>query len=99
MAITCKLLQHDKNFSADDVIIFKDYPGLSLGDIVEVYHEDGDYSRLLLKVKQINNEGTGQQKGSLNLIINFYTYFDIVYKLRNLNLISYFGKFVAFFLI
>ena len=54
---------HDKNFSPDDIIIFKSYPGLLPGDIVEVYHEDGEFSRLLLKVNQINVEGTGQQKG------------------------------------
>ena len=72
MTLTCKLLIHDKNHCADDVIIFKDYPGLLSGDIIEVYHEDGHYSRLLLKVKQVNAEGTGQQKGKYFVILYLF---------------------------
>ena len=62
--ITCKLTVHNLNSSSDDIILYKDYPGLKAGDIVEVYHEDGEYSRLLVQVKQLKEqEGTGQQKG------------------------------------
>ena len=66
MSITCKLQIHDPNFSSDDIILHKDYPGLEVGDIVEVYHEDGEYSRLLVQIKQLQTEGTSQQKGKFN---------------------------------
>jgi len=65
MTIICKLQIHDPNFSSEDIILHKDYPGLEVGDVVEVYHEDGEYSRLLVQIKQLQtDQGTSQQKGN-----------------------------------
>ncbi|XP_037282143.2 GATOR complex protein Iml1 isoform X4 [Rhipicephalus microplus] len=46
-----KLICHQKSFSDDSLIIgAKDFPGLQIGDIVEIYLPDDTFSRLLLQV-------------------------------------------------
>lgn len=49
-----KLQIHEQSFSQDDVVISND-SGLNVGDIIEVYHPDGEYSRLLVQIKHFEN--------------------------------------------
>ncbi|KAK8788496.1 hypothetical protein V5799_021714 [Amblyomma americanum] len=52
-----KLMCHPKTFSDDSLIIgAKDFPGLQIGDIVEVYLPDDSYSRLLVQVTTIKED-------------------------------------------
>ncbi|XP_013146136.1 PREDICTED: DEP domain-containing protein 5 isoform X6 [Papilio polytes] len=49
-----KLIVHQSSFSPEDLIInLKDYPGLKEKDIVEIYHPENDYPRLLLQVPKV----------------------------------------------
>ncbi|KAK6638354.1 hypothetical protein RUM44_008783 [Polyplax serrata] len=46
-----KLIVHQKNFSSEDLIINpKDFPGVKKGDIVEIFHPEDEFSRLLLQI-------------------------------------------------
>ncbi|KAL0272635.1 UNVERIFIED_CONTAM: hypothetical protein PYX00_005527 [Menopon gallinae] len=46
-----KLIVHQKNFSSEDLIINpKDFPGIKKGDIVEIFHPEDEFSRLLLQI-------------------------------------------------
>ncbi|KAI0221660.1 hypothetical protein LSAT2_027048 [Lamellibrachia satsuma] len=57
-----KLLTHPKDYrDADLVLNPKEYPDLRPGDVVEIYHPEHEYSRLLLQVKCVNDDF--QQKG------------------------------------
>lgn len=48
-------------FLAEDLIInLKDYPGLKEKDIVEIYHPENDYPRLLLQVTKVDAPGRGR---------------------------------------
>lgn len=52
-----KLICHQKSFSDDSLIIsVKDFPGLKIGDIVEIYLPDDTYSRLLLQVTALKED-------------------------------------------
>nr|XP_050050527.1 GATOR complex protein Iml1-like isoform X3 [Dermacentor andersoni] len=52
-----KLICHQKSFSDDSLIIgAKDFPGLQIGDIVEIYLPDDTYSRLLLQVTTLKED-------------------------------------------
>lgn len=52
-----KLICHQKSFSEDSLIIsVKDFPGLKIGDIVEIYLPDDTYSRLLLQVTALKED-------------------------------------------
>ncbi|XP_041977635.1 GATOR complex protein Iml1 isoform X2 [Aricia agestis] len=56
-----KLIVHQSSFSAEDLIInLKDYPGLKEKDIVEIYHPENDYPRLLLQVTKVDSPGRGR---------------------------------------
>lgn len=51
-------------FTAADLIInLKDYPGLKEKDIVEIYHPENDYPRLLLQVAKVDVPARGRGKG------------------------------------
>ncbi|CAH2074269.1 unnamed protein product, partial [Iphiclides podalirius] len=53
-----KLIVHQSSFSLVDLIInLKDYPGLKEKDIVEIYHPENDYPRLLLQVNKVEPTG------------------------------------------
>lgn len=53
-----KLIVHQSSFSPTDLIInLKDYPGLKERDIVEIYHPDNDFPRLLLQVSKVDAPG------------------------------------------
>ncbi|KAL0841919.1 hypothetical protein ABMA28_014152 [Loxostege sticticalis] len=56
-----KLIVHQSSFSPVDLIInLKDYPGLKEKDIVEIYHPENDYPRLLLQVTKVDVPGRGR---------------------------------------
>ncbi|XP_052750556.1 GATOR complex protein Iml1 isoform X6 [Galleria mellonella] len=56
-----KLIVHQSSFSPEDLIInLKDYPGLKEKDIVEIYHPENDYPRLLLQVTKVDAPGRGR---------------------------------------
>ncbi|XP_044001787.1 GATOR complex protein Iml1 isoform X3 [Aphidius gifuensis] len=55
-----KLIVHQKGFSPEDLLINqKDYPGIKTGDVVEIYHPDDEFSRLLLQVKLFKDDLQG----------------------------------------
>lgn len=57
-----KLIVHQKNFSGEDLIINpKDYPGIKTGDVVEIYHPDDEFSRLLLQVTSFKEDLQGRE--------------------------------------
>lgn len=52
-----KLIVHQPNFSREDLIINpKDYPGIKTGDVVEIYHPEDEFSRLLLQVTSLKED-------------------------------------------
>ncbi|XP_058807766.1 GATOR complex protein Iml1 isoform X1 [Phymastichus coffea] len=52
-----KLIVHQKPFSGEDLIINpKDYSGIKKGDVVEIYHPDDEFSRLLLQVTSFKED-------------------------------------------
>ncbi|XP_072943926.1 GATOR complex protein Iml1 isoform X2 [Epargyreus clarus] len=56
-----KLIVHQSSFSTADLIInLKEYPGLVEKDIVEIYHPENDYPRLLLQVTKVDVSGRGR---------------------------------------
>ncbi|CAG9783619.1 unnamed protein product [Diatraea saccharalis] len=56
-----KLIVHQSSFSPADLIInLKDYPGLKEKDIVEIYHPENDYPRLLLQVTKMDVPARGR---------------------------------------
>ncbi|KAJ8683106.1 hypothetical protein QAD02_018898 [Eretmocerus hayati] len=69
-----KLIVHQKNFSGEDLIINpKDYPGIKTGDVVEIYHPDDEFSRLLLQVTSFKEDLQGRETISVeyNIAIMF----------------------------
>ncbi|XP_015177814.1 PREDICTED: DEP domain-containing protein 5 isoform X2 [Polistes dominula] len=57
-----KLIVHQKNFSGEDLIINpKDYPGIKTGDVVEIYHPEDEFSRLLLQVTLFKEDLQGRE--------------------------------------
>ncbi|KAG7211009.1 hypothetical protein KM043_016376 [Ampulex compressa] len=57
-----KLIVHQKNFSGEDLIINpKDYPGIKTGDVVEIYHPENEFSRLLLQVTSFKEDLQGRE--------------------------------------
>ena len=62
-----KLTVHEQSFSQDDVLIYREEDGLQLGDIIEVYHPDGEYSRLLVQIKHLQNPSIQQKAGHISI--------------------------------
>ncbi|XP_065647417.1 GATOR1 complex protein DEPDC5 isoform X3 [Hydra vulgaris] len=59
---------HEQSFSPNcNVILYKDYPGLVVGDVLEIYHADGEFSRLLVDVSI--GSLAPQQKGSIGISV------------------------------
>ncbi|KAL0108782.1 hypothetical protein PUN28_014128 [Cardiocondyla obscurior] len=57
-----KLIVHQKNFSGEDLIFNpKDYPGIKTGDVVEIYHPEDEFSRLLLQVTSFKEDLQGRE--------------------------------------
>ncbi|KOB71213.1 DEP domain-containing protein 5 [Operophtera brumata] len=56
-----KLIVHHLTFSPADLVInLKDYPELKEKDIVEIYHPENDYPRLLLQVAKVDVPARGR---------------------------------------
>ncbi|XP_076643268.1 GATOR complex protein Iml1 isoform X7 [Halictus rubicundus] len=52
-----KLIVHQKTFSEEDLLISpKDHPGIKTGDVVEIYHPEVEFSRLLLQVTSFKED-------------------------------------------
>ncbi|EEB16663.1 DEP domain-containing protein, putative [Pediculus humanus corporis] len=52
-----KLIVHQKNFSSEDLIINpKDFPTVKKGDIVEIFHPEDEFSRLLLQITSFKED-------------------------------------------
>ncbi|XP_071445788.1 GATOR complex protein Iml1 isoform X2 [Hetaerina americana] len=78
-----KLIVHQKNFSAEDLIINpKDFPVIKKGNIVEIYNPEGEFSRLLLQVTSFKEDLQGKETISIEQSIattfQLKTYSDVV---------------------
>ena len=61
-----KLIIHQHHFSEEELIINpRDYNGLQIGDVVEIYHAEDTFSRLLLQVKKLSTDF--QQKDTISI--------------------------------
>ena len=61
-----KLMVHQPNFSEEELIINpRDYGGLQVGHIVEIYHPEDAFSRLLLRVNKLSTDF--QQKDTISI--------------------------------
>ncbi|XP_050487982.1 GATOR complex protein Iml1 isoform X2 [Bombus huntii] len=57
-----KLIVHQKTFSEEDLIINpKDHPSIKTGDVVEIYHPEVEFSRLLLQVTSFKEDLQGRE--------------------------------------
>ncbi|RWS29249.1 DEP domain-containing protein 5-like protein [Leptotrombidium deliense] len=89
---TFKLNIHQKNFSQEEVLISeKDYPAIKLGDVIEIYTPEDEFSRLLLQITYFAEEKDFQQKDKPTISIeqsiatNFQlrTYCDVIVNVVN----------------
>ena len=62
--VTLKLTIHEQTFSGDYVIIINEYLDLHVGVLLEVYHPDERFSRLLVEVRQLNSGVASPMKGT-----------------------------------
>ncbi|CAD6220392.1 GSCOCG00005035001-RA-CDS [Cotesia congregata] len=79
---TFKLIVHQKNFSGEDLIINpKDYPGIKIGDVVEIYHQEDEFSRLLLQVTSFKEDLQGREtisvENNIAQMFQLRTYADV----------------------
>ncbi len=80
-----KLWIHKHDFSEEELVINpRDFNGLQIGDVVEIYHPEDAFSRLLLQVKKLSHDfqqketisiettvaSTFQLRAYLNVIVN-----------------------------
>ncbi|XP_012252064.2 GATOR complex protein Iml1 isoform X6 [Athalia rosae] len=83
-----KLIVHQKNFSGEDLIINpKDYPGIKKGDIVEIFHSEDEFSRLLLQITAFKEDLQGRETISVenNIATTFQlrTFADVYMNIVN----------------
>ncbi|XP_077995219.1 GATOR1 complex protein DEPDC5-like [Glandiceps talaboti] len=85
-----KLLVHQKTFSEDELVLNpKEFPNAKVGDIVEIYHPEDDYSRLLLQVKSLKENKQQATKESVSVdqsiaaAFNLRTYKDVIVNIVN----------------
>ncbi|XP_075221255.1 GATOR complex protein Iml1 isoform X2 [Lycorma delicatula] len=83
-----KLIVHNKNFSGEDLIINpKDFPNLRKGDIVEIYHPEDEFSRLLLQITSFKEDLQGRETISVETSIagtfQLRTYADVCFNVVN----------------
>ncbi|KAL5017610.1 hypothetical protein ScPMuIL_007199 [Solemya velum] len=61
-----KLQVHPKEFSGDEILINpKEFPDVIVRDILEIYHPEDEYSRLLLQVQSLTDDF--QQKDTVSI--------------------------------
>ncbi|PSN43947.1 DEP domain-containing protein 5 [Blattella germanica] len=83
-----KLIVHHKNFSGEDLIINpKDFPGIKKGSIVEIYHPEDEFSRLLLQITVLKEDLQGKDTISVEQSIanafQLRTYADVYMNIVN----------------
>lgn len=83
-----KLIVHQKNFSGEDLIINpKDHPGIKKGDVVEIYHPDDEFSRLLLQVTSFKEDLQGREtisvESNVAQMFQLRTYSDVYMNVVN----------------
>ncbi|BES97244.1 Protein of unknown function (DUF3608) [Nesidiocoris tenuis] len=83
-----KVLVHNKGFSPEDLLINpKDFPNLRIGDIVEIYHPQDEFSRLLLQVTLFKDDMQGRDaisvEQSVAATFQLRTYWDIIVNVVN----------------
>ena len=88
-----KLIVHQKNFSSEDLIVNpKDYPGIKTGDVVEIYHPEDEYSRLLLQVtsfkEDLQTRETISVESSIATMFQLRTYGDVYMNIVNPDSVS-----------
>ncbi|XP_014258974.1 GATOR complex protein DEPDC5 isoform X2 [Cimex lectularius] len=77
-----KLIVHTKGFSGENLIINpKDFPNLNKGDIVEIYHPEDEFSRLLLQITLFKEDLQGRDvvsvEQSIATTFQLRTYADV----------------------
>ncbi|KAJ9573995.1 hypothetical protein L9F63_008625, partial [Diploptera punctata] len=77
-----KLIVHHKTFSGEDLIINpKDFPGIKIGNIVEIYNPEDEFSRLLLQITGLKEDLQGKDTISVEQSIanafQLRTYADV----------------------
>lgn len=76
MKMKFKLIVHQPNFSEEDLVINpRDYNGLQVGDVVEIYHPEDAFSRLLLQVNKLSTDF--QQKDTISIDQTVATAFQL----------------------
>uniref|UniRef100_A0A1B6F1V2 DEP domain-containing protein n=1 Tax=Cuerna arida TaxID=1464854 RepID=A0A1B6F1V2_9HEMI len=78
-----KLIVHTKTFSVEDLIINpKDFPTLQKGDVVEIYHPEDEFSRLLLQINSFKEDLQGREtisvEQSIATTFQLRTYADVI---------------------
>ncbi|KAG7307168.1 hypothetical protein JYU34_007319 [Plutella xylostella] len=84
-----KLIVHQSSFSPADLIInLKDYPGLKEKDVVEIYHPENDYPRLLLQVSKVDVPNRGRDtisvEQSIATTFQLRTFADVLVNIVNI---------------
>ncbi|KAK9511936.1 hypothetical protein O3M35_000495 [Rhynocoris fuscipes] len=77
-----KLFVHTRSFCGEDLVINpKDFPNLQKGDIVEIYHPEDEFSRLLLQITLFKEDLQGRDAVSVEQSIastfQLRTYADV----------------------
>lgn len=85
-----KLIVHQKNFCGEDLIINPyHYPGVKIGDVVEIYHPEDEFSRLLLQVTSFkedllqNRETVISVESNIASMFQLKTYHDVYMNIVN----------------
>ncbi|XP_045519612.1 GATOR complex protein Iml1 isoform X2 [Pieris brassicae] len=83
-----KLIVHQPSFSTEELIInIKDYPGIKEKDVVEIYHPENDYPRLLLQVSKVDAPGRGRDtisvEQSIAITFQLRTFADVYVNIVN----------------
>ncbi|XP_034240343.1 GATOR complex protein Iml1 isoform X2 [Thrips palmi] len=77
-----KLIVHERSFSPEDLIINpRDCPSFKKGDIVEIYHPEDEFSRLLLQVTTFKEDLQGKEtisvESSIAIAFQLRKYVDV----------------------
>ncbi|XP_063239930.1 GATOR complex protein Iml1 isoform X2 [Bacillus rossius redtenbacheri] len=77
-----KLVVHTRGFSGEDLIINpKDFSGIKKGDVVEIYHPEDEFSRLLLQItsfkEDLQSRETISVEQSIATTFQLRTYADV----------------------
>ncbi|XP_026474994.1 GATOR complex protein DEPDC5 isoform X3 [Ctenocephalides felis] len=63
-----KLIVHTRGFNPADILVNpKDYPGIKEGDVVEIYHPEDEFSRLLLQITCFKEDLQGRGNETISV--------------------------------